>query len=219
MGNAAQCAAEAPVKCGCITDDGEIDTSFLIKGVAERFDQCSPPGCEGVEDFLPERSVGLNDKECADISLVRAVMSGDLDEVIKALEKGASVDTQAELNIFMGAKVSKGLQGVTPLMRAASLGFQDIAKCLVRCRANPGRSDHRGWTALCYALAAGELGMQGVLLACADVLAERQICAAWKVRQQILDECEENVEDKDKVEAVRAAFEQGGALTRGFRNV
>lgn len=126
----------------------------------EYLDTCSP--CTANRALDP-----LNDKECADIALVQATLRGDLSDVQRAIAQGASLHTTADIKLRMGAPSKKGRNSkakhVTPLMRASSLGHEDVVECLLKAKASPSECDSCGWTPLCYALGAGEVDIARVL--------------------------------------------------------
>jgi len=120
----------------------------------EYLDPCSP--CAASRALEP-----LSDKECADITLVQATLRGDVSDVKRALDHGASVNTTADITLRMGDPNKKCRKGkakhVTPLMRASGLGHEDVVETLLQARALPSQCDSHGWTPMCYALGAGEV--------------------------------------------------------------
>merc|ERR1719254_82836 len=82
-------------------------------------------------------------------------------------------------------------QHLTPLMRASEMGHEDIIDCLLEARASPTQCDSHGWTPLCYALAAGEVGVARVLANRLDktkLRAQKEII--HKHRSDVLTKCE-----------------------------
>jgi len=170
--------------------------------------QCQ--GALSLDECVPVRLQGLNDQACADVLLVQAAQRGDLDDLRVALMKGAVVDNCANLCLNMGEAAAARPTGITPLMRACACGHEDVIKHLLEAKANPHRTDTRRWTALCHALASGELGVAKLLLETAGS-AERQKVAAHNQRDIIIDHCEESV-GAAAAEELRGAFKEGGLL-------
>ncbi|CAE8630024.1 unnamed protein product, partial [Polarella glacialis] len=86
-----------------------------------------PEYCQA--ELCSQRVDALTDEECADILLVNATIRGELFDVQRALEMGASPNTIAGLGLKQGDhKKGKRRNGeamhVTPLMRACELGHQ-----------------------------------------------------------------------------------------------
>mmetsp|Transcript_26645 Transcript_26645/g.79483 ORF Transcript_26645/g.79483 Transcript_26645/m.79483 type:complete len:204 (+) Transcript_26645:75-686(+) len=173
-----------------------------------RFDEC-----------ILDQVTGLTDKECADVLLVQAVTRGEIPDVQRALENGASIDTCAELCINMGEIAPKKVVNVTPLMRAAALGHAEVIDILLEAKANPWRSDSHGWTPLCYALGAGELEVARRLLqVVGEDKEEKQKAIAQKLQKQVIEQCEET-SGAERAEELKKEFDIGGFLAKVIKRV
>merc|ERR1740121_649465 len=99
---------------------------------------CTPQMCNRGVD-------ALDDKECADILLVNGTVRGDLKDVRRALEMGASPNTLAGLTLKMGEPTKGRRKGaalhMTPLMRACEHGHEDVMLCLLEAKASPLQCD------------------------------------------------------------------------------
>jgi len=184
------CVADRPEEGGCTFDphDATIGEHGYSAG------GCAQLNCDLGEQFLVASNIrddALNDKECADVVLVQAVMRGDLEDVKKAMANDATVDTFAEIALFRGVRDQQRIKQVTPLMRACDCGRDEVVSYLLRHRADPLRQDSRKFNALCYALGAGELALARVLLEESPHTAKMQQVAAWRQAEEIMDQCEE----------------------------
>merc|ERR1712232_26298 len=80
---------------------------------------------------------------------------------------------------------------MTPLMRACEHGHEDIMLCLLDARASPMQCDSHGWSALCYALGAGEVSLARTLLNHIDRKKLRsQKDLVHRLRREVLAKCE-----------------------------
>mmetsp|Transcript_582 Transcript_582/g.1827 ORF Transcript_582/g.1827 Transcript_582/m.1827 type:complete len:231 (-) Transcript_582:103-795(-) len=178
--------------------------------------------CDVGEDCLMACSLSadaLDDQECADVLLMQAATRGDLEDVEKALSRGACVDNCAELALNMGVRDHKRVRRVTPLMRACEAGHQEVARRLLLQRADPWRFDTRNWTPLCYALGAGELEVGRVLLQDArGAAADSHRAMAERLQRALLEHCEVSAGD-ERAEELRQALAPGGFLHRQPRRV
>ncbi|CAK0816238.1 unnamed protein product [Prorocentrum cordatum] len=150
MGNA-ECSVQLAQKCDLARDGLASGAASAQNALAAS----SYSACHACRS-----TTGLSDKECADVLLVNAAVRGDVEDLQRALELGASVDTTAELTLTMG-DLSKGVRPapthVTPLMRAAELGHAGAVERLLRSKATAHQCDSKGWNALCYALGSGQI--------------------------------------------------------------
>mmetsp|Transcript_161811 Transcript_161811/g.519055 ORF Transcript_161811/g.519055 Transcript_161811/m.519055 type:complete len:218 (-) Transcript_161811:43-696(-) len=173
-------------------------------------------GCEAraaLDECTPVRLQGLNDQACADVLLVQASQRGDVQDLQKALSKGANVDTRANLCLSMGEAASAQSSGLTPLMRACACGHEDVILQLLEAKANPHRSDARRWNPLCHALASGEHDAARFLLRHIDG-ADRAKGVANSLRKSLSELCEESA-GPEKAEELQAMFGVGGVLLMG----
>merc|ERR1739836_279654 len=105
----------------------------------------------------------------------------------------------------MGGEVANSQpDGITPLMRAARLGHEEVVTCLLEAHASIYRHDAHRWTALCHAAAGAELACVRLLLESGG--AERQKTTANRLKTSILEACEENL-DATSAAMIRKEFE------------
>lgn len=190
---------------------------------------CAPPSLPGKNEeclctgALPGRALEpLSDQECADIVLVQAAVRGEVSDVIRALSLGASPNTVAELTLRMGEPSKKGRRGraihLTPLMRACELGHEDVALQLLDAKASPLQCDSHGWTPLCYALGAGEVGIATMLSQRPGFRLQQQKEICRKLRSEILSKCEKEG-DHDALSAIKTEMALGGWLHDGTEHI
>jgi len=137
----------------------------------------------------------FSDDQCADILLIQSVVRGDIGDVRRALLEGANIESRHGK--------------MTPLMRACAFGHADVVECLVDARANITSRAFGEWTALCYALSAGELDIAFMLLEFLGDAAEAQKDVARSYKGQILENCEAS-ESEETLAALAKEFESGG---------
>mmetsp|Transcript_133798 Transcript_133798/g.286149 ORF Transcript_133798/g.286149 Transcript_133798/m.286149 type:complete len:210 (+) Transcript_133798:104-733(+) len=202
----------------CVTNGAEELTFTNGHAALEATGCTSMPRCDIAEECLPEKPVGLSDKECADVLLVQAVTRADIADIQRALREGASVDTNAELSINMGEVTAKRIREVTPLMRACALGHEDVVMWLIQLRANPWRTDSHGWTPLCYALGGGEFELARKLLSECKSNGERQKAVVQKLQKHVIEQCEDSA-GREKAEELRRELQPGGFLAKDLRRV
>eukprot|EP00933_Yihiella_yeosuensis_P043167 TRINITY_DN37903_c0_g1_i1.p1 TRINITY_DN37903_c0_g1~~TRINITY_DN37903_c0_g1_i1.p1 ORF type:complete len:248 (-),score=48.02 TRINITY_DN37903_c0_g1_i1:119-862(-) len=147
--------------------------------------------------LLHSRNGGLTDQEYANVLLAQASIRGEVEDVKRALSKGANVDTRAELSIAMGEHSASSLRRLTPLMRACRCGHAKVVTILVEKEASLWRADADGWTPLCHAIAASELDIARQLLEAAGVHGNRQKAIARTKLAQIYEQSEEDLDEKD----------------------
>lgn len=218
----------------CIVERTEDDKMHSIEslshgeGLPPVWDATNAPtrkykgGCGKLECDVDEelfmasvmREDALNDKECADVILVQAVMRGELMDMKRALSKGASVDTVAEIALNMGIRDAKRIKRVTPLMRACDCGRDEAVSYLLMVRADPLKQDSRKWNALCYALGAGELSAARTLLEETASTARQQKVVAWSHKELLLEMCEDSAGDEVAAE-LQKEFGPGGFVEEG----
>eukprot|EP00443_Scrippsiella_acuminata_P080509 CAMPEP_0115529652 /NCGR_PEP_ID=MMETSP0271-20121206/84066_1 /TAXON_ID=71861 /ORGANISM="Scrippsiella trochoidea, Strain CCMP3099" /LENGTH=198 /DNA_ID=CAMNT_0002961709 /DNA_START=17 /DNA_END=610 /DNA_ORIENTATION=+ len=166
---------------------------------------CTPHVCgQGIDP--------LDDRECADILLVNGTVRGELDDVRRALEMGASPNTVASLCLKMGepakGKRKSCAKYITPLMRASELGHEDVVVTLMEARASPVQCDRP----LCYALGAAQLDVARRLLELSDVKKRKaQKDNAMKLHTEIIAKCEEDM-SKEAADLVDKEFATLGLL-------
>lgn len=120
----------------------------------------------------------VTDAQVPDVLLALSVIQGNLPGVMQALAAGANVDSMVNLSpdtsptvvpcVTGGAPDAVDVLDVTPIMRAAALGNKDMVRSLVDASASLVCRDSRGWSPLCYALAACELDLARQMLALAN---------------------------------------------------
>uniref|UniRef100_A0A7S0B7T2 Uncharacterized protein n=1 Tax=Pyrodinium bahamense TaxID=73915 RepID=A0A7S0B7T2_9DINO len=170
------------------------------------------------------RTDALTDQECVDIMLSQAVMRGDLQDMQRALAKGAQVNTIADITLNMGIRDRKRVKKVTPLMRACEYGHEEVVSRLLEVRADPLRQDTRQWIALCYALGAGELGAARRLISETNAVANEQKDIVMSLRHSVLEQCEEDVGEEVVAEVSKELgpggflWQQGGKNARANQN-
>merc|ERR1719507_286975 len=177
-----------------------------LADAADRLANCErPPRCDLVDECLPDKPIGLSDRECNDVLLVQAVMRADTNDIMRALSQGANVDTVAGLSINMGEAVAAVARDLTPLMRAASLGHAEVVPLLLKERADIWRHDSAGWTPLCHALASGEFDIARRLLAESKSGTDRQKAIAQRMQSKVVEQCEESA-GPEAAETLRKEF-------------
>merc|ERR1719215_107906 len=152
---------------------------------------CQPHMCvRGVD--------ALDDRECADILLVNGAVRGEVVDVRRALEMGASPNTLAGLTLKMGEPTKGRRRGTavhtTPIMRCCENGHEDVMLCLIEAKASPVQCDSHGWSALCYALGAGEMKLAQLLWSRIDKKKHRsQRELVQKLSKELIAKCEREV--------------------------
>lgn len=107
---------------------------------------------------------GLNDQQVSNILLIQSTIRGDVDDVKRAIQMGAMIDTTSQIALKVGASsIDDEDRETTPLMIACQMGYQDVAEVLVRKKAYLLATDDRGWTPLCYAFSAGHVAIARLL--------------------------------------------------------
>eukprot|EP00746_Dinoflagellata_sp_MGD_P165188 gnl/MRDRNA2_/MRDRNA2_94316_c0_seq1.p1 gnl/MRDRNA2_/MRDRNA2_94316_c0~~gnl/MRDRNA2_/MRDRNA2_94316_c0_seq1.p1 ORF type:complete len:191 (+),score=30.67 gnl/MRDRNA2_/MRDRNA2_94316_c0_seq1:126-698(+) len=101
---------------------------------------------------------GLSDQQVSDILLVQSTLRGDVDDVKRAIQMGANIETTSAINLKIGETyASDQANAQTPLILACQMGHQDVAELLVQKKAYLLAMDDKGWIPLCYAFAGGHL--------------------------------------------------------------
>mmetsp|Transcript_48040 Transcript_48040/g.104620 ORF Transcript_48040/g.104620 Transcript_48040/m.104620 type:complete len:226 (-) Transcript_48040:165-842(-) len=172
----------------------------------------------GLDECMPSSMVQrcyvepISDVDYANVVLTQASIRGDLGEIHRALALGATVDNKVNMSITMGANSKAKIRAaMTPLMRAAANGHIEIVAALLKAGADPLKTDANRWTALCHALAAGELEAAHTLLRHPGTDANKQKVAVQRVSQRILIECEVDCAAKDFAK-VQKEISAGGAF-------
>lgn len=177
--------------------------------------------CDGTSPVCDEclveakRFDSLGDQGYADVLLAKGATQGDLEDVKRALDLGASPNTRVGLSMKMGeAMHQKGSspQLVCPLMRACAGGHKDIVECLLDAGAKPNLCDSRGWTALCYALGSGELAVARFLLEHLDEADAAVAKGSFLARREEVIVCCEEEADTLAVEELLKELEPPGFL-------
>jgi len=185
--------------------------AHAISTIEDVFDPCTP----ALGALVGRALDPLSDQECADIALVQATTRGEATDVVRALSLGASPNTIAELTLRMGEPSKKGRKGraahMTPLMRACELGHEDVVVLLLEARASLLQCDSHGWTPVCHALGAGEVGIAKLVAQHPGfkLLRQKEICR--KLQEDILLKCRSEVSEEE-VAAVETALGSGGFL-------
>mmetsp|Transcript_117871 Transcript_117871/g.338010 ORF Transcript_117871/g.338010 Transcript_117871/m.338010 type:complete len:213 (-) Transcript_117871:231-869(-) len=209
----------AATQCVADTHEEKFCSAENFLEAAEHLQKCKmPPRCDVLDECIPDKPVGLTDKECTDVLLVQAVVRADIMDIDRALSKGANVNTAAALSINMGEVVPCAPKQVTPLMRACALGHTEVVERLLEARADIWQHDSKGWTPLCHALGAGELDIARRLLRAAGASSERQKMPAQRLAKQILESCEDTAGEQ-ATRDLKKELEHGGFLAHDLRKV
>jgi len=161
---------------------------------------------------------GLEDRECAEVLLVNGAIRGDVEDVRKALNRGASPNTVAELSLNFGGMSGMKRQShcrpnVTALMHAVSNDCTSVVNLLLDSLASPTACDSRGWNVLCHALAAGEVdNMRQVLMRITPGNLAKQKVAVHNHLRDVLEACRTFAGEKAAAAVLRETQAPGGVL-------
>lgn len=199
---------------GCTPTLAAPDCMPALAG-QKKFEECFDPCLPALAGRAIEP---LSDQECADIALVQATIRGEVTDAVRALTLGAAPNTTAELTLRMGEPNKKGRKGraahVTPLMRAAEFGHEDIVIQLLKFKASTYQCDSHGWTPLCYALGAGELAIAKLIVQSPGFRVRRQKEICEKLESEILLKCTEEA-SQEAAELVQRIFDDGSLFDAG----
>mmetsp|Transcript_44091 Transcript_44091/g.104329 ORF Transcript_44091/g.104329 Transcript_44091/m.104329 type:complete len:221 (+) Transcript_44091:137-799(+) len=146
--------------------------------------------------------------QVVDLVLGQAVARGDYMAAERALDAGADPNTSEWIELAHAEKANDDCgprlaeppavhYSRTPLMWACSHGRQDLITLLLTNGADASVEDARGWTALCYALAAGHVQIASTLFVDIQPLVsqEQQLKVVESKRPQILAQVRDEVAD------------------------